>query len=97
MIPMRPVPSLPNNLALKNYTALELSRFIDKRLTDVTKSNINYGRNGGNEGLIDMLDDQQGQTLRAKMYGTMGRKAMITNTINFRDIDNPFADNSMTL
>ena len=38
------IPTLPPNHALKNYTALELSRFIDKRLTDVTKSNINYGR-----------------------------------------------------
>ena len=37
-------PSLPPQHALKNFTALELSRFIDKRLTDVTKSNINYGR-----------------------------------------------------
>ena len=37
-------PTLPPNHALKNYTALELSRFIDKRLTDVTKSNINYAR-----------------------------------------------------
>ena len=38
------VPSLPPNHALKNFTALELSRFIDKRLTDVAKSNINYNR-----------------------------------------------------
>jgi len=44
-----------------------------------------------------MADDQQGQNLRAKMYGTMGRKQMITNMTNFRDIDNPFADNSLTL
>lgn len=28
--------------ALKSKTALELSRFIDKRLTDVAKSNIKY-------------------------------------------------------
>ena len=38
------IPTLPPNHALKNYTALELSRFIDKRLTDVAKSNINYNR-----------------------------------------------------
>jgi len=38
------MPSLPPNHALKNFTALELSRFIDKRLTDVAKSNINYNR-----------------------------------------------------
>jgi hypothetical protein len=44
MTPLRPVPTLPKNLSLKNYTALELSRFIDKRLTDVAKSNINYNR-----------------------------------------------------
>ena len=38
------IPTLPPNHALKNYTALELNRFIDKRLTDVAKSNINYSR-----------------------------------------------------
>ena len=37
-----PVPTLPPNHCLKNYTALELSRFIDKRLTDVKKSSIQY-------------------------------------------------------
>lgn len=46
------VPTLPPNHALKNYTALELSRFIDKRLTDVKKSHINYNRQGGDESLM---------------------------------------------
>ena len=41
LLPIRPpVPTLPPNHALKNFTALELSRFIDKRLTDVAKSNV---------------------------------------------------------
>ena len=38
------VPTLPPNHALKNYTALELSRFIDKRLTDAAKSSVAYNR-----------------------------------------------------
>ena len=43
LLPMRPaVPTLPPNHALKNFTALELSRFIDKRLTDVAKSNVKH-------------------------------------------------------
>lgn len=37
-------PTLPPNHALKNFTALELSRFIDKRLTDVSKSDIKFSR-----------------------------------------------------
>ena len=41
---LQAMPPLPPNAQLKNFTALELSRFIDKRLTDVSKSNINYGR-----------------------------------------------------
>lgn len=42
IIPMRPpVPILPPNHGLKNFTAFELSRFIDKRLTDVAKSKVN--------------------------------------------------------
>ena len=31
---------LPSNGAMKNLTALELNRFIDKRLTDVAKSRV---------------------------------------------------------
>ena len=53
------MPTLPPNHALKNFTAFELSRFIDKRLTDVTKSNINYAKqNGGNMDEMGMADDQ---------------------------------------
>ena len=45
-----------------------------------------------------MADDQQGMALRAKMYGPRtGRKEVITNKTNFRDIDNPFGDYSLTL
>jgi len=36
-------PTVPE-AAIKNYTALELSRFIDKRLTDVNKSSFQYNR-----------------------------------------------------
>ena len=44
LIPMiKPqIPVLPANLG--KFSAQELSRFIDKRLTDVAKSNINYHR-----------------------------------------------------
>ena len=31
------------------------------------------------------------------MYQRIGRKEVITNQTNFRDIDNPFADYSLTL
>lgn len=63
MISQQPsIPTLPPNHALKNFTAFELSRFIDKRLTDVTKSNINYAKqNGGNMDEMGMADDQQGK------------------------------------
>lgn len=94
------MPTLPPNHALKNYTALELSRFIDKRLTDVTKSNINYVRNqGGDADMMAIADDQQGQKLRAKLFKGQqtGRKEIITNLTNFRDIENPFGDYSLTL
>ena len=35
--------------------------------------------------------------MRARLFGTSGRKAIITNLVNFRDIENPFSDNSLTL
>lgn len=48
--------------------------------------------------MIKMADDQQGQTLRAKLYNAqIGRKELITNLTNFRDIENPFGDYSFTL
>ena len=48
--------------------------------------------------MLKMADDQQAQTLRAKLYNAqIGRKEIITNLTNFRDIENPFADTSLTL
>ena len=44
-----------------------------------------------------MGDDQQGMQLRAKMFTGAGRKALISNMTNFRDIENPFSDYSLTL
>jgi len=35
--------------------------------------------------------------LRARLYNQAGRKEIITNKTNFRDIENPFGDYSMTL
>ena len=61
LIQMRPpIPTMPPNHAMKNFTALELSRFIDKRLTDVTKSNIKYLRaqRGDMNDFEHITDDQ---------------------------------------
>lgn len=45
-----------------------------------------------------MADDEHGRNLRARLYGHgAGRKEIITNQTNFRDIENPFADHSLTL
>ena len=59
------MPALPYNLALKNFTALELSRFIDKRLTDVSKSRhvVNPDR-GDTMNALDLADDSKGKKLR---------------------------------
>jgi|Transcript_32203 alkaline phosphatase len=35
--------------------------------------------------------------LRARLFNRAGRKEVISNKTNFRDIENPFADHSMTL
>ena len=35
--------------------------------------------------------------MRVRLFGTSGRKAIITNLVNFRDVENPFSDNSLTL
>ena len=46
----------------------------------------------------NMADDQQGKQLRAKLFNNApGRKELITNQTNFRDIENPFADYSLSL
>ena len=83
---------------LRNQTALELSRFIDKRLTDFSRHNVNHAKKGGDETeLMGMADDQNGRRLRARLYNNAGRKEIITNKTNFRDIENPFADYSLTL
>jgi hypothetical protein len=44
---------------MRNKTALELSRFIDKRLTDVAKSNIKYNRQNGDDSIdpMNLADD----------------------------------------
>ena len=44
-----------------------------------------------------MADDQQGKSLRAKLYGGAGRKELISNQTNFTNIENPFGDYSLTL
>ena len=50
------VPTLPPNHALKNFTALELSRFIDKRLTNMENSKINPDR-ASTLNALDLADD----------------------------------------
>ena len=89
---------------MRNKTAFELSRFIDKRLTDVAKSNIKYYNRqqampgDGADDPMNLADDQQGKMLRARLFNKgNGRKEIITNKTNFRDIENPFADYSFTL
>ena len=44
-----------------------------------------------------MADDQQGRMLRARLFNNVGRKEIISNKTNFRDIENPFADYSLSL
>ena len=47
---------------------------------------------------MNLADDQQGKMLRARLFNKgNGRKEIISNKTNFRDIDNPFADYSFTL
>ena len=96
-------PNIVDGPSYRNKTAFELSRFIDKRLTDVAKSNIKYYNRqqalpGIEEGdMTNLADDQQGKQLRARLFNSNGRKEIITNKTNFRDIENPFADYSFTL
>ena len=47
--------------------------------------------------MMNLADDQQGKQLRARLFNMNGRKEIITNKTNFRDIENPFADYSFTL
>ena len=97
-------PNIVDGPAMRNKTAFELSRFIDKRLTDVAKSNIKYYNRqqampgDGADDPMNLADDQQGKMLRARLFNKgNGRKEIITNKTNFRDIENPFADYSFTL
>lgn len=83
---------------MKNKTAFELSRFIDKGLTDFSKSaRRDYNIDEDTADLVKMADDQQGRTLRARLFNQVGRKETISNKTNFRDIEKPFADHSLTL
>lgn len=82
---------------MKNFTAFELSRFIDKSLTKVAHSHRNY-RSGSADLAVPGGDDQQGMAeLKKKLWRNNNRVEAISNQTNFRDIENPFGDYSFTL
>lgn len=62
------MPTLPYNLALKNFTALELGRFIDKRLTDVSKSkHVENPNKNDTMNALELADDSKGRKMRSKL------------------------------
>ena len=92
-------PTIPANKALKNLTALELDRFIDKRLTDTKKSWLKESNpeRDSTFNALELADDHKGRQLRQKLnQSQIGRKEVITNTVNL-GIENPFANYSLTL
>ena len=93
------VPMLPPNGAMKNFTAMELNRFIDKRLTDVAKSRVGPANRRYKTTADDIVkiaaDDKKGKRLRADLFGKFPKKEMISNQ-TIMTIEQPFADFSMT-
>ena len=67
-------------------------------MTKSVKRDYNSNKTIDNDGeVIQMADDQQGRMLRARLFNNVGRKEIISNKTNFRDIENPFADYSLSL
>ena len=69
-------------------------------MTDISKSahrNYNSNKSIDEDDILHVADDQTGRMLRARLFNNAGRKEIISNKTNFRDIENPFADHSMTL
>ena len=76
------MPMLPKTSAMKNLTALELNRFIDKRLTDVAKSRVgplNKRYQTTADDLVQIGTDQKGKRLRADLFKGYPKKEMISN------------------
>ena len=91
---------------MKNLSNNDLNRFIDKRLTDFRKSTIQYQQEKlgfhktlDAEGYLERIEDEQnGINLKRKLNDLrIPRKVTITNQTNFRDIENPFGNYSLTL
>ena len=93
------MPILPSNGAMKNLTAYELNRFIDKRLTDVAKSRVGPANKRYKITSDDLVkigdDDLKGKRLRADLFNKYPKKEMISNQ-TVMTIDQPFADYSFT-
>ena len=74
---------LPSNGAMKNLTALELNRFIDKRLTDVAKSRVGPANKRYQTAADDLVkigaDDKKGKRIRADLFNKYPKKEMISN------------------
>ena len=70
---------MPPQAGLKNFTAFELSRFIDKSLTKVAHSHRNY--RSGSADLAVPDDDQQGKMaeLKKKLWRNNNRVEAISN------------------
>ena len=67
-------------------------------MTKSVRRDYNSNKTIDNDGeVIHMADDQQGRMLRARLFNNVGRKEIISNKTNFRDIENPFADYSLSL
>ena len=67
-------------------------------MTKSVRRDYNSNKTIDNDGeVIQMADDQQGRMLRARLFNNAGRKEIISNKTNFRDIENPFADYSLSL
>ena len=67
-------------------------------MTKSVRRDYNSNKTIDNDGeVIQMADDQQGRMLRARLFNNVGRKEIISNKTNFRDIENPFADYSLSL
>ena len=84
---------------MKNLTAFELNRFIDKRLTDVAKSRVGPANRRYQAAADDLVkigaDDCKGKRLRADLFNKYPKKEMISNQ-TVMTIDQPFADFSIT-
>ena len=85
---------IPNNAGIKNLSAFDLNRYIDKRLSAARTGDLR----SGSVNVADLATLGEPDEVKKKdLWKNVQRRKMITNQFNFTDIPDPFADHSLTL